>query len=88
MGADKNSSRRMNSAYAPNPQPRIPTRACQGCVVTTDLPTLGTSLKQTPSESATQEAKDLAALRGSGRTIHKDRADPLRGLGGPSNNSP
>jgi hypothetical protein len=36
---------RENSAYAPNPQPRIPTQACQGRVVTTDLPTLGTSPK-------------------------------------------
>jgi hypothetical protein len=38
MGADKNSSRRMNSAYALNSQPRIPARVCQGHVVTTDLP--------------------------------------------------
>jgi hypothetical protein len=39
-----------------------PTRACQGRVVTTDLPTLGTSPKQIPSESATQEANDLGNL--------------------------
>jgi hypothetical protein len=39
MGADKNSSRRSNSAYAPNSQSRILTRVCQGHVVTTDLPT-------------------------------------------------
>jgi hypothetical protein len=32
---------RENSAYAPNSQPRIPTRVCQGSVVTADLPTLG-----------------------------------------------
>jgi hypothetical protein len=43
MGVDKNSSRRMNSAYTPNSQLRSPTRTCQGGVVTTDLPTLGTS---------------------------------------------
>jgi hypothetical protein len=32
-----------NSAYAPNSQPRIPIRVCQVHVVTTDLPTLGTT---------------------------------------------
>jgi hypothetical protein len=69
MGADKSSSQRSNSAYAPNSQPRIPTRVCQARVVTMDLPTLGTNPKQTQSESESQEAKDLA---------------PLRSLGGPS----
>jgi hypothetical protein len=49
-----------------------PTRAYQGRVVTTDLPTLGTSLKQTPSECATLEAGDLADLRDLGRTVHVD----------------
>jgi hypothetical protein len=43
MGADKNSSLWLNSAYTPNSQLRIPTRVCQGHVVTTDLPTLGTN---------------------------------------------
>jgi hypothetical protein len=43
MGADKNSSRRMNSSYAPNSQLRIPTRVYQGHVVTTNQPTLGTN---------------------------------------------
>jgi hypothetical protein len=37
----KNLLQRENSAYAPNSQPRIPTRVCQGSVVTADLPTLG-----------------------------------------------
>jgi hypothetical protein len=51
---------RQNSAYTPNSQIRIPTRVCQGHVVTTDLPTLGTNPKQSQSRSTTQEAKDLA----------------------------
>jgi hypothetical protein len=34
-----------------------------------DLPTLGTSLKQIPSESATQEAQNLADLRDPGPTV-------------------
>jgi hypothetical protein len=34
-----------NSAYTPNSQLRIPTRVCQGHVVTMDLPTLGTNPK-------------------------------------------
>jgi hypothetical protein len=58
------------------------TRACQGCVVTTDIPTLGTSLKPITSKSATQEAKDLADLRDPGWTIHGVWADgPRRGGG-------
>jgi hypothetical protein len=77
--ADKNSFRRMNSTYAQNPQPRILTWACQGRVVTTDLPTLGTSLKQTSSKSATQEANDLTK---SGRSL----ADGPLPLGGQSIN--
>jgi hypothetical protein len=40
---------RENSAYSPHSQPRIPTRVCQGHVVTTDLPTLGTNPKQSRS---------------------------------------
>jgi hypothetical protein len=86
MEADKNSSQ--ISAYAPNSQPRIPTRACQGRVVTRDLPTLGTSLKQTPRESTTQEARDLAYQCGSRRTIGMDWADRLRDCSGLSENSP
>jgi hypothetical protein len=39
---------RENSAYTPNSQPRIPTRVCQGHVVTTDLPTLGTNPQTIP----------------------------------------
>jgi hypothetical protein len=52
---------RENSAYAPNSQPRIPTRVCQGHVVTANLPTLGGNPKRFQSESETQRAKDLAA---------------------------
>jgi hypothetical protein len=37
--------RKENSAYASNSQPRIPTRVCQGRVVTADLPTLGENSK-------------------------------------------
>jgi hypothetical protein len=81
MGADKNSSRRVNSAYAPTSQPRIPTRACEGHVVTMDLPTLGTSFKQSQSESATQETKDLGNLRRPRRTVRGDRADGPQGVG-------
>jgi hypothetical protein len=36
---------RENLAYDPNSQLRIPTRVCQGSVVTADLPTLRTNLK-------------------------------------------
>jgi hypothetical protein len=82
MGADKNSSRRSNSAYAPNSQPSIPTRVCQGRVLTTDLPTLGTNPKQSQSESETQGAKDLTTLRSTRRTVRKHWADYPRGLGG------
>jgi hypothetical protein len=82
MGDNKNSSQRTDSAYAPNSQPRIPTRACQGHVVTTDLQTLGTTPKQSLNESATQEANDLAALQNTWRTVRKHRADRPRGLGG------
>jgi hypothetical protein len=61
--------RRENSAYVPNSQPRISTWVCQGCIVITDLPTLGTNPKQYQSESETQGAKDLAALRNASQTI-------------------
>jgi hypothetical protein len=84
MGADKNSSRRSNSTYALNSQQRIPTRVCQGRVVTTDLRTLGTNPKQSQSESATQEEKDLATLRGTKRIVRDDQADGPRGTGGRS----
>jgi hypothetical protein len=81
MGVDKNSSRRMNSAYAPTTQPRIATQACQGRVVTTDPPTLGRSLKQTPSKIATQEVKDLGNLQRPGQTVRTEEADYPRGPG-------
>ena len=84
MGADKNSSRRMNSAYAPNSRPRIPTRVCQGHVVTTDLPTLGTNPNSKQHGSATQEAKDLGNLHSLGQTVRVEAADCPRRPGGPS----
>jgi hypothetical protein len=82
MGADKNSSRRMNSAYAPNPQPRIPTRACQGRVVTKDLPTLGTSPKPIQRGSTTQKGRDFGNLESTRRTVRSVRADCPRGWRG------
>jgi hypothetical protein len=69
---------RDNSAHAPNSQPRIPTRICQGHIVTTDLPTLGTNPKQSRSESETQEAKDLATLHNTRRKVLEAGADGLR----------
>jgi hypothetical protein len=84
MGADKTSSRRLNSAYVPNSQPRIPTRVCQGRVVTTDLPTLGTNPKQSQRKIETQEGKNLAALRGTRQKVHSDRPNGPRGTGGRS----
>jgi hypothetical protein len=69
---------RENLAYASNSRPRIPTRVCQGHVVTTDLPTLGKNPKQTQSGSTTQEAKDLAVLRNSRRTVREAGADGPR----------
>jgi hypothetical protein len=84
MGADKNSSRRSNSVYDPNSQPRIPTWVCQGRVVTTDLPTLGTNPKWSQSESETQEAKDLAALWKPRRTVRVTTANRPRDHGEPS----
>jgi hypothetical protein len=47
-----------------------------------DLPTLGTSPKQSLSESATREAKDLAPLQGTWRTVRRGGADRPQGLGG------
>jgi hypothetical protein len=48
------------------------------------LPTLGTSPKQIPSESATQEAKDLGNLQCTRRTVCSVRADHLQGGHRPS----
>jgi hypothetical protein len=66
----------MNSAYAPKSQQRIPTRVCQGRIVTTDLPTLGTNPNSKQYGSTTQEANDLGNLRCLGDRPH--------GPGGPS----
>jgi hypothetical protein len=82
MGADKNSPRRSNSAHVPNSQPRIPTRVCQGRVVTTDLPTLGTNPKYSQCKRETQEAKDLNDLHSLGQTVRVEAADCPRGPGG------
>jgi hypothetical protein len=78
----KNLLQRENLAYAPNSQPQIPTRVCQGSVVTADLPTLGANPKWSQSESETQGAKDWATQHWTRRTVCKHRADRLRGLGG------
>jgi hypothetical protein len=74
--------RRMNPAYTENSQPRVPTRVCQGRVVTTDLPTLGTNPNSKHHGSATKEAKDIGDLRSPRWTVSGDRADGLRGSGG------
>jgi hypothetical protein len=79
VGADKNSSRRMNSAYTTNSQLRIPTRVCQGRVVTTDLPTLGTNPNSIHHGSTTQKAKDIGNLESTRRTVRSVRADCPRG---------
>jgi hypothetical protein len=75
---------RENSAYTPNSQPRIPTRVFQGHVVTTDIPTLGTNPKLFQSGSTNQEAKDLAVLQQSWRTVRGPGADGPRPLSGRS----
>jgi hypothetical protein len=74
----------MNSAYTPNSQLRIPTRVCQGHVVTTDLPTLGTNPNSIQHGSTTQKAKDLGNLESARRTVCSVRADCPRGGHGPS----
>jgi hypothetical protein len=66
---------RENSAYTPNSQPRIPTRVCQGHIVTTNVPTLGTNPKRSQSRSTKQEAKDLAILQQPRRTVRGHLAD-------------
>jgi hypothetical protein len=80
----ENYSQRISSAYATNPQPRIPTQVCQGRVVTTDLPTLGTNPNSKQQGSTTQETNDLGNLRRTKRTVLDDREDGPRGLGGRS----
>jgi hypothetical protein len=62
----------MNSTYAPNSQPRIPTWVCQGHVVTTDLPTLGTNPNSKQHGCATQEEKDLGNLQSLGWTVRME----------------
>jgi hypothetical protein len=84
----------MNSVYVPNSQPRIPTRVCQGCVVTMDLPTPGTNPNSKQHSSATQEVKDLSNLHSLGQIVHvegadcpRGRVDRPQGQGGPSKNA-
>jgi hypothetical protein len=84
MGVDKNSYQGMNSAYVLISQPRIPTRFCQGCIVTTDLPTLGTNPNSKQHGRATQEPKDLGNLHSLGRTVRVEGADCPQGQGRPS----
>jgi hypothetical protein len=55
---------RKNSAYTPNSQPRIPTRVCQGHVVTTDLPTLGTKLQAILKRKHDSRSKGLSCPAG------------------------
>jgi hypothetical protein len=86
MGADKIFSRRLNSAYAPNSQPRVPTRVCQGSVVTMHLPTLGTNSNSKQHRSRTQEAKDFGHLRSPKRTVRVGAVDGLRVRGRQSKN--
>jgi hypothetical protein len=62
------------------PMPQIHNRR----VVTTNLPTLGTNLKQSQSRSTTQEAKDLVVLQITRRTVRKAGADGPQALGGQS----
>jgi hypothetical protein len=75
---------RENSTYTRNSQPRILTQVCQGHVVTTDIPTLGTNPKGSQSESTKQEAKDLAVLQQPRRTIRGHLADCPRSPSGRS----
>jgi hypothetical protein len=69
----------MNSAYAPNSQPKIPKRICQGHVVTTDLPTLGTNPSSMQHGNATQEVKGLGNLHCLGQTVRSALADSPQG---------
>jgi hypothetical protein len=78
---------RENSAYAPNSQPRIPTRVCQGRVVTTDLPTLETNPNSVQYRSTNQKAKDISNLESTRRTARSVRADCPRGGHRPSENA-
>jgi hypothetical protein len=72
---------RENPTYTTNSQPRILTRVCQGHVVTTDLPTLGTNPKRSQSGSTIQEARDLAVLQQPWQTVRDPGADGPRSPG-------
>jgi hypothetical protein len=87
MGADKNFSLWLNSAYTPNSQLRIPTRVCQGHVVTMDLPTLGTNPNSIQHGSTTQKTKDLGNLESTRWIVRSVRADCPRGGHEPSENA-
>jgi hypothetical protein len=78
MGADKILFLRENSAYTPDSQLQIPTRVCQGHIVTTDVPTLGTNSKRSQRGSTKQEAKDLAVLQQPWRKVRDPGADGPR----------
>jgi hypothetical protein len=75
MVADKILLQRDNLAYVQNSQLRIPTRVCQGRIVTTDLPTLGTNSNSIQHGSKTQKAKDIGNLESTRRTVRSVRAD-------------
>jgi hypothetical protein len=62
----------------------IPTRTCQGHVVTMDLPTLGTSPNELPSGSTTQGARDLGKAVCLRWTVRPGQADGPSRPGGRS----
>jgi hypothetical protein len=64
----------------PKSQARVPTRTCQGHVVTTDLPTLGTSPNKLQRGSTTQEATHLGKTASLGRTARPPATDTLSRL--------
>jgi hypothetical protein len=71
-----------HDAYAQKSQLWIPTRVCQGRIITVDLPTLGTNPNSKQHGSATQEVSDLGNLQCQGRTIYMDQVDCSQGPGG------
>jgi hypothetical protein len=73
---------RENSPNASNSQPRIPTRVCQGSIVTAHLPTLGATPNDPKEKAKLKEQKAYQLSTGpgglsvsTGRTIRKAWAD-------------
>jgi hypothetical protein len=87
MGADKNSSRRMNSAYAPNSQPRVPTRVLPRSHRQNGPTDPSNKPKQSQGKTETQEAKDLGNMQWPGQTVRMEGADYPWAPGGPSASS-